>query len=118
MDDPKVRQPDITRARQMLGWEPQVQPRGRAATSSRCRPAVFPRLRLLRCGRRSKGVPHPRSTRSRAPSATGCRPPKSSRTNSTRPCTRFVTKPKSARNSRGKIVLCTWNRSSVDASAT
>lgn len=24
VDDPKVRQPDITRARQMLGWEPQV----------------------------------------------------------------------------------------------
>ena len=24
-DDPKVRQPDITRARDMLGWEPTVQ---------------------------------------------------------------------------------------------
>ena len=24
-DDPKVRQPDITRARQILGWEPKVQ---------------------------------------------------------------------------------------------
>jgi len=24
VDDPKVRQPDITRARQRLGWEPQV----------------------------------------------------------------------------------------------
>jgi len=23
-DDPKVRQPDITRAREVLGWEPQV----------------------------------------------------------------------------------------------
>jgi len=23
-DDPKVRQPDITRARTMLGWEPKV----------------------------------------------------------------------------------------------
>jgi nucleoside-diphosphate-sugar epimerase len=23
-DDPKVRQPDITRARSLLGWEPQV----------------------------------------------------------------------------------------------
>jgi dTDP-glucose 4,6-dehydratase len=23
-DDPKVRQPDITRARQILGWEPQI----------------------------------------------------------------------------------------------
>ena len=23
-DDPKVRQPDITRARQLLGWEPEV----------------------------------------------------------------------------------------------
>ena len=23
-DDPKVRQPDITKARQILGWEPQV----------------------------------------------------------------------------------------------
>ena len=27
MDDPKVRKPDITRARQMLGWEPTVQVR-------------------------------------------------------------------------------------------
>jgi dTDP-glucose 4,6-dehydratase len=24
VDDPQVRQPDITRARQILGWEPQV----------------------------------------------------------------------------------------------
>ncbi len=24
VDDPKVRQPDITRAKKMLGWEPQV----------------------------------------------------------------------------------------------
>jgi dTDP-glucose 4,6-dehydratase len=24
VDDPQVRQPDITRARQVLGWEPQV----------------------------------------------------------------------------------------------
>jgi dTDP-glucose 4,6-dehydratase len=24
VDDPKVRQPDITRARQLLGWEPEV----------------------------------------------------------------------------------------------
>ena len=24
MDDPKVRQPDISRARKMLGWEPTV----------------------------------------------------------------------------------------------
>jgi dTDP-glucose 4,6-dehydratase len=24
IDDPQVRQPDITRARQVLGWEPQV----------------------------------------------------------------------------------------------
>jgi dTDP-glucose 4,6-dehydratase len=24
MDDPKVRQPDITRAKQLLGWEPQI----------------------------------------------------------------------------------------------
>jgi dTDP-glucose 4,6-dehydratase len=24
-DDPKVRQPDITRARQLLGWEPKVE---------------------------------------------------------------------------------------------
>ncbi|MCX7868368.1 MAG: hypothetical protein N2322_00300, partial [Terrimicrobiaceae bacterium] len=24
VDDPKVRQPDITRARQILGWEPKV----------------------------------------------------------------------------------------------
>ena len=25
VDDPKVRQPDITRARTLLGWEPKVQ---------------------------------------------------------------------------------------------
>jgi dTDP-glucose 4,6-dehydratase len=24
-DDPKVRQPDITKARELLGWEPEVQ---------------------------------------------------------------------------------------------
>jgi dTDP-glucose 4,6-dehydratase len=24
VDDPKVRQPDITRARQLLGWEPEI----------------------------------------------------------------------------------------------
>jgi dTDP-glucose 4,6-dehydratase len=24
VDDPQVRQPDITRARQLLGWEPEV----------------------------------------------------------------------------------------------
>ena len=31
VDDPQVRQPDITRARQLLGWEPADRPRGRAA---------------------------------------------------------------------------------------
>jgi dTDP-glucose 4,6-dehydratase len=25
IDDPQVRQPDITRARQLLGWEPKIQ---------------------------------------------------------------------------------------------
>ena len=25
VDDPKVRQPDITRARELLGWEPQIE---------------------------------------------------------------------------------------------
>jgi dTDP-glucose 4,6-dehydratase len=25
IDDPKVRQPDITRAKQLLGWEPEVE---------------------------------------------------------------------------------------------
>ena len=25
MDDPKVRQPDITKARELLGWDPQVE---------------------------------------------------------------------------------------------
>jgi dTDP-glucose 4,6-dehydratase len=25
IDDPQVRQPDITRARQLLGWEPEIQ---------------------------------------------------------------------------------------------
>ena len=27
VDDPKVRQPDITRARELLGWEPEVEVR-------------------------------------------------------------------------------------------
>ena len=25
VDDPQVRQPDITRARQLLGWEPEIE---------------------------------------------------------------------------------------------
>jgi dTDP-glucose 4,6-dehydratase len=25
VDDPRVRQPDITRAKQLLGWEPEVE---------------------------------------------------------------------------------------------
>ena len=25
VDDPQIRQPDITRARQVLGWEPEIQ---------------------------------------------------------------------------------------------
>jgi nucleoside-diphosphate-sugar epimerase len=25
MDDPQVRQPDITQARQVLGWEPEIE---------------------------------------------------------------------------------------------
>ena len=36
VDDPKVRQPDITRARTLLGWEPKVH--------ARRRPARHPRL--------------------------------------------------------------------------
>jgi len=31
VDDPQVRQPDITRARQLLGWEPEGPARGRTA---------------------------------------------------------------------------------------
>ena len=27
IDDPQVRQPDITLAREILGWEPEVEPR-------------------------------------------------------------------------------------------
>ena len=34
-DDPKVRQPDITRARTLLGWEPQGRARRRAGQDAR-----------------------------------------------------------------------------------
>ena len=37
VDDPQVRQPDITRARQVLGWEPEVAARGRACARLRRR---------------------------------------------------------------------------------
>jgi dTDP-glucose 4,6-dehydratase len=33
VDDPQVRQPDITRARELLGWEPQVELREGLATT-------------------------------------------------------------------------------------
>ncbi len=55
------------------------------------------------------------STFSRAPSATGCRPPSSSRTSSTRPWARTVSKPKSDRKSRGNTVRWTKNRSCGDS---
>ena len=35
VDDPQVRQPDITRARQLLGWEPRGRARGRPAPDDR-----------------------------------------------------------------------------------
>ena len=35
VDDPQVRQPDITRAKQILGWEPEVAARGRPAADAR-----------------------------------------------------------------------------------
>ena len=40
VDDPKVRKPDITRARTMLAWEPTVQP-GRGATDHRILQSVL-----------------------------------------------------------------------------
>jgi len=50
MDDPQVRQPDITRARQLLGWRPEVELEeglrrivgglGEATVSPDTRPAV------------------------------------------------------------------------------
>ena len=51
-DDPQVRQPDITRARQLLGWEPEV---GCARVSWR-RSSSTPRasLRLPRAERRGR----------------------------------------------------------------
>jgi dTDP-glucose 4,6-dehydratase len=45
VDDPKVRQPDITRARTLLGWEPQVtleQGLPRTLESFRTRLAALP----------------------------------------------------------------------------
>ena len=55
-----------------------------------------------------------RSTRARRPSSTGCKPASSSRTSSTLPCERTVSKPKSARKSRGKTVRWTMKRSNVE----
>src|SRR5262249_12817105 len=52
-----------------------------------------------------------RSTFSRRPSTTGCRPPSSRRASWTRPAERSVRKPKSARKSLGKIVRWTRKRS-------
>ena len=43
-DDPKVRQPDITRARTLLGWEPKVGPRRGPDEDARLLPG--PRLTL------------------------------------------------------------------------
>src|SRR5437870_888259 len=43
VDDPKVRQPDITRARQLLGWEPRVSPEdGLRRTIDYFRPQLAP----------------------------------------------------------------------------
>ena len=38
VDDPQIRQPDITRARQLLGWEPEIQleDNQKARDSERC----------------------------------------------------------------------------------
>jgi dTDP-glucose 4,6-dehydratase len=61
VDDPKVRRPDITRARQMLGWEPRVPVREGLA-------------RTIEYFRSLKGTPHmaPRTPRPR-PAAGGAR---------------------------------------------
>src|SRR5438045_1241912 len=56
-----------------------------------------------------------RSTFARFPSVTGIRPPNSSLTSSIGPDVLTVRNPKSDRKSRGKIVLCTWNRSYCDS---
>jgi dTDP-glucose 4,6-dehydratase len=47
VDDPQVRQPDITRARQVLGWEPEVElEEGLARTLSPSAPEPQPRVAI------------------------------------------------------------------------
>ena len=66
VDDPQVRQPDITRAKQVLGWEPEVVARGRAAEAAR---GARPRARPGRC--RPLGSPPSRRRSSVALAAAG-----------------------------------------------
>ena len=47
IDDPQVRQPDITRAKQLLGWEPKVEPARRPADDDRERRRRAARRRAL-----------------------------------------------------------------------
>ncbi len=58
VDDPQVRQPDITRAQQVLGWEPEIElDEGLKAASRLRRPDASPRephLRGSRLLRRSR----------------------------------------------------------------
>ena len=56
VDDPQVKQPDITRARQLLGWGPEVRPRkasGGRSPRSAARPPSAPRELARRAVRRA-----------------------------------------------------------------
>ncbi|MDB4878607.1 MAG: NAD-dependent epimerase/dehydratase [Gemmatimonadetes bacterium] len=58
VDDPKVRKPDITRAREMLGWEPQVQVReGLVRTIEYFRQYVGSPMMQRRVARATPGAP-------------------------------------------------------------
>jgi nucleoside-diphosphate-sugar epimerase len=58
VDDPKVRKPDITRARETLGWEPVVQVReGLAQTIEYFRGYVGTPLMARRVARQTPGSP-------------------------------------------------------------
>ena len=56
-DDPQVRQPDITRAKQLLGWEPEVEPARRPADDDRAGRRRAPRRRRATSAGRSGSRP-------------------------------------------------------------
>ncbi len=57
-DDPQVRRPDITRAQELLGWEPKVEPPRRPAAHDRGRRHGRPRRRRPLSGAASAPTSH------------------------------------------------------------